>query len=96
MKVDRADVEKNLPRKGFEREKEGHHIYFHHQFNGRVTGAYTYISHSKKFNVISRGILTAMRKQLMLDSNAQVLELVNCPMDENEYNKILRKKGVLP
>jgi hypothetical protein len=96
MKVDRDNLERNLPRKGFERKKSGHHIYFHHKFNGRATGAYTYLSHSIKVRDIAKALLTSIRKQLMLDSNAQVVDLVNCPMDGDEYNKILRQKGVLP
>lgn len=95
MKIDRADLERNLPRKGFERT-QSHHIYFHHKINGRATGAYTYLSHSLKVRDLTRDLLTSIRKQLKLDSNAQVVDLVNCPMDGDEYNRILREKGVFP
>ncbi len=32
MKVDRTKIVKNLPKKGFRKEKTGHHIYFYHEY----------------------------------------------------------------
>ena len=96
MKVERKKINKNLPKKGFVKEADNHHIYFHHHYNGLATGAYTYISHSKKICDYSGKILTNVRKQLELDSNLDVLNLVNCPMKEDEYNEILRQKGLVP
>lgn len=95
MKVERKIIDKNLPKKGFTKTEEGHHIYFHHHFNGKATGAYTYISHSRKISDYSGRLLTDVRKQLELDSNKDVCDLVNCPMSEEEYNKILKQKGLL-
>ena len=93
MKIDRDDVEKNLPKKGFRRE-ESRHIYFYHEFEGQETGSYTYISHSSRTRDISDGLLNAMRKQLRLDKTKDVVDLVECPLDGNELNNILIRNGV--
>lgn len=96
MKVSRRDLESNLPKKGFRRESSGHHIFFHHEWNGRETGAYTKVSHTKKMKEISRGLLTAVRRQLKLESNKQVCELIECPMSGQEYVSILVAQGAIP
>lgn len=96
MIVARKNINKNLPKKGFVKDENGHHIYFHHYYNGLATGVSTYISHSKKTRDYSGRLLTEVRKQLELDSNQEVVNLVNCPMGEDEYNEILRQKGFLP
>lgn len=36
-----------------------------------------------------------MAKQLHL-SNSQFVRFINCPIDKNEYEKILTEKGILP
>jgi len=95
MKVERKNICKNLPKKGFEVE-EAHHIYFHYHYDGKDTGVYTYISHSTKHKDYSGRLMTEIRKQLRLDSNQDVVDLVNCPMDEETYQRILREKGFLP
>lgn len=94
MKIDRKDIEMNLLRKGFDRSDDGDHIFFHHAHNGKKTSAYTKISHTKKMRDISGGLLTAIRKQLKLDSNREVVDLVTCPMDGDRYNSILIQKGI--
>lgn len=94
MKVDRTEIEKNLPKKGFRKEREGHHIYFYHEYEGKETGVYTYISHSSKLKDISGDLLTSMRKQLRLDSNREAVDLFKCPLDKDGLNTALIKKGV--
>jgi len=94
MKVSRAEIRKNLPQKGFKKEKSGHHIYFHHEYNGIETGIKTYISHSAKQRDIAGDLLSSMRKQLRLDSMKETVALIKCPMDKKEYEKILIEKEV--
>jgi hypothetical protein len=94
MKVDRTEVNKNLPKKGFRQEKSGHHIYFYHEYEGRETGVYTYISHSTKQKDISGDLLLSMRKQLRFKSTKQAVDLIVCPIDKEAFNKILIKNGV--
>ena len=94
MKVNRSNIEKNLPKKGFRKDKSSHHVYFYHEYKGRETGAYTYLSHSTKLTDITGDLLLSMRKQLKLDNNKDVVNLCNCPMEEEEYNKVLIDKNI--
>jgi hypothetical protein len=74
------DVRKNLKKKGFVEEK-GHHIYLHHEHEGRRTGVYTYVSHGKSRETAGHDIEKAMKLQLKLQTTEQVRRLVECPMD---------------
>ncbi len=94
MKVSRADIKKNLPQKGFKKKKFGHHIYFHHEYNGIETGIKTYISHSAKQRDMAGDLLSSMRKQLRLDSMKETVALIKCPMDKKEYEKILIDRSI--
>lgn len=96
MKIDRKDMEANLPKKGFERNKSGDHIYFHHIYKGKKTAAYTKLSHTKKMREITGNLLTTVQRQLRLNGAKEVVELVNCPMDGDKYNSILIRNGIIP
>jgi hypothetical protein len=95
MKVTRAAISKNLPKKGF-RKESGHHIYFYHEYKGMETGAYTYISHSAKQKDVSGDLLLSMRKQLKLETTREAVDLINCPIDKEEFNRILIEREVFP
>lgn len=94
MTVDRSKAISSLQQKGFRRKKARHHIYFHHEFEGKETGPYTCVSHSKQKKDISGYLLLSMRRQLRLDSISQAVDLLECPMDGETYNSIIREKGV--
>lgn len=94
MKVTRAEIEKNLPKKGFRKDKSGHHIYFYHEYQGQETGAYTFISHSAKQKDISGDLVLNMRKQLRLDTAREAVDLMKCPMNGEGFNRILVEKEV--
>lgn len=94
MRVDRSKVIKNLPKKGFRKDNSRSHIYFYHEAGGKETGPYTYVSHSKKDKEISGGLLKCMRKQLGLDTIRQTIDLIECPMDGDGFNSILKDKGI--
>lgn len=93
--IRRNDVIKELPKKGFEIDRSGHHIYFRHKHSGRFTGPYTKVSHSSKTKEISGDLITLMKRQLWLDKGKQVDELVNCPMSGDDYTTVLRENGRL-
>ncbi|PXF56404.1 MAG: hypothetical protein C4B58_13540 [Deltaproteobacteria bacterium] len=93
MKVTRAEILRNLPKKGFRKESL-HHIYFYHEYKGMETGAYTYISHSAKQKDVSGDLISSMRKQLRLDSMKETVALIKCPMDKKEYEKILIDRSI--
>ena len=94
MKVARAEISRNLPKKGFRKVKSGHHIYFYHEYKGMETGAYTYISHSAKQKDISGDLLLSIRKQLRLESAREAVDLIKCPIDKEEFNRILIDRDV--
>lgn len=94
MKVERKDILKNLPKKGFVKDDNGHHVYFHHQVNGKNTGPYTYVSHDKNKTKTFSDV-TLIRKQLRLDTNREAVELIDCRMDGATYQEILRGKGLV-
>ncbi len=94
MKVDRKTAMKSLTKKGFVKDESGHHIFFHHEYNGKKTGISTYFSHSARQKDISGDLLTFLRKQLSLDKSFDVVELLECPMRAEDYNTILITKGV--
>ena len=96
MRVDRKDAEASLPKKGFTRDARGDHVYFLHTHKGRRTGAYTKISHSAKMRDISGSLLRTMQKQLRLEHTRQAVELLRCPMDGEEYLRILIQRGIVP
>jgi predicted RNA binding protein YcfA (HicA-like mRNA interferase family) len=91
----RREVIKQLPKKGFEKKTKSHHIYFHHKLRGKYTGKFTKVSHSARVKEISGDLVTQMRKQLQLDSNRQVHDLIECPMTGQDYTELLRQKGIL-
>ncbi len=95
MRIEKKNLVNNLPKKGFVKNEDRHHIYFHHHYGGVDTGVYTYISHGSRKDYDKR-VFSKIKRQLKLDSGQDLVNLVNCPMDEEQYNEILRNKGFVP
>lgn len=93
MQIDRRHIEASLRKKGFVQEG-GDHKYFYHEVNGKRTGAYAYTSRGSGYKTYDENLLTVMKKELRLDSLNQVKRLLECPMDSDEYNAILKQKGI--
>lgn len=93
MQIDRKKIETSLRKKGFV-EESGDHKYFYHEVDGKRTSAYTFISRGSGYKTYGDALLKAMKMQLRLDSVQQVKQLFECPMDAEEYNSILKQKGV--
>jgi len=91
--VERKQIETSLRKKGFVQEG-GDHKYFYHEVDGRRTGAYAFTSRGTGHKTYTDNLLGAMKKELRLDSLNQVKRLLECPMDADEYNTVLRQKGV--
>ena len=96
MNVDRNVAMKSLSKKGFSKKLDGDHIYFFHEYEGKVTGPWTKFSHSKKGKDIDDYLISCMKKQLKLDKRSEVINLLNCPMDGDSYNDILIRKNIFP
>ncbi len=94
MQIERRLIESNLSSKGFVRE-DTHHRYFHHEYRGRRTGAYTYTSRGSKYKIYNGALLGRMKKELRLDTTRQVLDLCKCPITEEDYNQILKSKRLI-
>jgi len=96
MPVERKRIEQSLPRKGFVRDDSRDHCYFHHKYQGKDTGLWTFTSHGSHYKTYDESLLKHMKMQLGLDTLQQVRELFECPMSKEDYLAILRKKGRIP
>jgi len=92
--IARKQIETSLRKKGFVQEG-GDHRYFYHEVDGRRTGAYAFTSRGTGHRVYDENLLVAMKRELRLNTLNQVKRLLECPMNGDEYNDVLRQKGVL-
>lgn len=95
MQIDRRTIESNLLKKGFVLREDAHHRYFHHVYHGEKTPAYAYISHGSRYKTYGMPLLKKMKMGLRLDTNKQVIDLIECPMSGEDYNQILKNKGLI-
>lgn len=86
-------VEAALEAKGFAPSEGDHHFFVYWTKNGKKTRARTKTSHTPKMKDISDSLLGQMAKQLRLDTKAQFLQLVDCPMSREDYEQLLQAKG---
>lgn len=89
------DIEKALNKKGFvpRPEKGDHHKHFYFRDeNGGVTAIYTYLSHGTK--EYGDHLLQQMAKQLQVNKK-QLLDIINCPLNEKDLRKHYTDAGVL-
>lgn len=94
MQIERRIIESNLPSKGFIRD-DTHHRYFYHEYQGQRTGTYTYTSHGSKYKIYRENLLGMMKRQLRLNTIRQVIDLFKCPITGDDYNQILKDKGLI-
>jgi len=88
-------VDAALCKKGFLKESDGDHIrYFLPNTAGTDWIVRTKISHGMKGSEIDAWLISQMARQLHL-TKAQFLELIDCPLDEENYRKILYDEGVI-
>jgi hypothetical protein len=95
MQLPRDKMMGALRRKGFVERQTPHHDYFHHQLDGRDTGISTYFSRGSKYKDYGPALIAPVRRALKLDTDAQLRELIECPMSADDYATILRKKGFI-
>jgi hypothetical protein len=86
-------VESALKSKGFEEHDGDHRFFVYWTEDGKKTRARTKTSYTPKMKDIPDNLLGQMAKQVCLDTKAQFLELVNCPMSRGDYEDVLRGKG---
>jgi len=84
-----------LERKGFRQERSTNHVYYRLYVQGKATAIRTKVSHGAKDEVGSRSpLFLAYKRQLRLTS-AQLERFLACPMDEEEYVRILCASGAV-
>ena len=76
MIVERRIAKRSLTQKGFQENKSGHHIYYHHIYQGKITGVSTHISHTKKQRDIDDNLLLLMKRELKLDTTPKDIEVL--------------------
>ncbi len=94
MSRDKNKVEKVLLKKGFNKEEGKHHRFYYYTKGGQDTGIYTETSHTKKMKDIPDNLLSLMAKQCKL-TKSEFLDLIDCPMSQEKYEKLLNDKKLI-
>ena len=80
-----------LSAKGFHKEDRDH-IYLHYYtITNKKTTIITKVSRGKK--EYDSNLLSQMSKQLKISLN-ELIDLIDCPLDQNGYEKILKHRNV--
>ena len=79
--------------KGFVPDNKRDHRYFHHVYEGKRTGIFTYTSHGSTYKTYGDELLGKMKRQLYLKTPAQLRDLVTCPISAEEYIGIVKANG---
>lgn len=85
------EVAKALLAKGF-REEQGRHRKFTFYYQGKRTQIRTMLSHGSK--TIGGDLLSAVKRQLHLDTLEQLRDFINCPMEYDDYITYLQSKSI--
>lgn len=95
MPRDKTDVQAGLTRKGFVPIKPGadHNYVVYQSLAGVKARASTKTSHGRGFD-IDDSLLAQMARQCGL-TKKQFLDLVDCPLSREEYEKLLQQAGKL-
>jgi len=94
LKRERKDIEKALEAKGFQKSEGDHHWFIYHDVSGKKSPVKTKTSHTPKAKTIAQDLFSRMARQVHL-SNSQFAELVDCPLEQSGYERILQDKGIL-
>ena len=95
MQRDKIKIESSLQSKGFQKEKKDHRVFIYYTINGERTLVKTKTSHgNRKYKSIGNTLLGKMAKQCKLNFG-QFIDLIDCPLNRNEYEDLLRNNDVL-
>jgi len=85
-------LKKVLKKKGFElNPKKLHHEFYYLEIDGVKQHIYTYFSHGK--SEYGSNLMGRIKKQLKFDTSANAERFFDCPMDKEEYIKLLKTLG---
>ena len=82
-----------LLRKGFRVGEKHHHLLVLY-VDGQKTAIRTRLSHSRMD--YGSALLARMKDQLQLPNVGELLRLIDCPMEHQQYVTLLRDRGKLP
>ena len=88
MVIDKRKVESGLLSKGFRQSDTHHHYFIYYLINGEKTPVNTRTSHSPKEKSFDAARIAQMARQCGLKT-AEFLELVECPLDRDTYERLL-------
>ncbi len=91
---ERRKIQKSLKEKGFAKTEGGDHEVYTFEFEGQRTDAVTIISRGSGYKNYGSKLIGIMAHQLFLTKN-QLLRLIDCPMQQPDYERILITKGVI-
>jgi len=94
MQRDKRKIENSLENKGFQKNERHHHFFVYHTQAGMKTQIMTKTSHTQKKKTIGEPLLNQMAHQCKLTSS-EFLDLIDCPMDQNGYESVLKEKKLL-
>ena len=90
MSLPSRTVKSALKRKGFEEQKDSHHLrYRYRSLNGELSGIRTHMSHNTPKD-LPNDLVSKMAKQCNL-STRDFRRFVKCDMDQEEYENAVKK-----
>lgn len=91
---ERKKIQKSLKKKGFAKTEGGDHEVYTFEYQGLRTDATTIISRGSGYKDYGSKLISDMSHHLFLSKN-QLLSLIDCPMEQPDYERILISKGVI-
>jgi hypothetical protein len=90
----KRSVESSLQKKGFALQTGDHNFFVYWTISGLKSNIFTKTSHTKKPKDISDGLLSQMARQCYI-SKLDFLNLIDCPLSQEGYEKLLYEAGIL-
>jgi len=90
MQRPKRDVESALLNKGFRQSNNDHRYSIFFTADGRKTSVKTKTSHTPKARDIGDDLLRMMAQQCQLP-RSKFLELIDCPLSQDEYERLLQQ-----
>ena len=91
---DRADIQKSLQCKGFIEIPKTAHDFYIFTLDGKKTQISTFTSRGSNYKSYSTDLLKLMARQLKI-SLAELLDLIDCDLTQENYLSILKEKRLL-
>ncbi len=89
----KRDVESTLLKKGFQRDHGDHVWFIYYTQEGKKTTVRTKTSHGSTKD-LGDSLLKEMSRQVRI-SKSQFLDLIDCPLSQAAYEKLLSEGGYL-